>query len=51
MKRCTAVVSAGVVFQAAGCQVNTQELGATLFTSVLNNLIANFVFGAFNLLP
>ena len=50
-RRCTVALSAGVVFQAAGCQINTEELAAAFFTTVLNNLIANFVFGSFNLLP
>jgi hypothetical protein len=51
MRRASLVASAGVLFQAAGCQVNTNEIAATLTISILNNVLASYVFGAFNLIP
>jgi len=40
-----------MVFQATGCQLNTSQIATELSVSILNNLIASFVFGAFNLIP
>lgn len=50
-RRASAIVAAGIVFQTAGCQINTTDIAATLATSVINNLIASFVFSAFSLAP
>ena len=48
-RRVTMYLSAGVLLQASGCMFDTSELAAGLVSSVVNNLIASFVFGAFNL--
>jgi len=40
-----------MMLQASSCQLNTSEIAASLTVSFLNNLIASYVFGAFNLVP
>lgn len=50
-KRAAAVAAAGTVFQTTGCAVESQQLALTLFGTILQNLVATFVFGAFNLVP
>jgi hypothetical protein len=50
-RRCAAIATTGMVFQASGCTVDNQELVATLFSTILQNLVGTFVFGAFNLVP
>ena len=42
-------LSAGALLQAGGCVTDPTELFGGLFSSVLNNVLANFVFGAFGL--
>lgn len=48
MRRLGPLLGAGILLQASGCQFNPSELAAGLTTTVLNNLIASFVFGVFN---
>ena len=42
------LASAGLLLQAGGCTVNLAETAQTLITGTANTLIANFVFGMFN---
>jgi hypothetical protein len=51
MRRVTPLVSAGFLFQANGCTLDTNALLAGLTTTIVNNLISSFIFGAFNLVP
>lgn len=46
-RRVVPLISAGVLLQATGCMINTDELAQGLLTSVVNAIIADFVFGAF----
>ncbi len=48
-RRFTAYVGAGIMLQATGCMFDSSEVAAGLVSAVVNNLIASFVFGAFNL--
>lgn len=50
-RRFAVIAAAGMVFQTTGCAVDTQSLALTLFGTILQNLVATFVFGAFNLVP
>ena len=50
-RRFAAVATTGVVFQTTGCAIDSQELAATLIGTLIQNLVATFVFGAFNLVP
>ena len=48
-RRFATYLGAGVLLQAGGCMFDTSELAGGLVSAVVNNLIASFVFGAFNL--
>lgn len=48
-RRVAPIVSAGVLFQATGCVFDTTDISQVLVTSIVNNLIASFVFGLFSL--
>ena len=48
-RRIVPIVSAGLLFQANGCSLDANSLAAGLATTIANNLINSFVFGAFNL--
>ena len=48
-RRLAGLLAAGTLLQAGSCAFDTRELGAQLVTSVVNNFIASYVFGAFNL--
>ena len=48
-RRIVPLVSAGFLVQANGCTLDTNSLAAGLATTIVNNLINSFVFGAFNL--
>ncbi len=50
-RQLTAVVGAGMLFQTGGCMIDTNALFAQLATSVIQNVLATFIFGAFNLVP
>jgi len=50
-RRLVPLLGAGMMLQASSCQLNTSEIAASLTVSFLNNLIASYVFGAFNLVP
>lgn len=43
------ILSAGALLQTDGCLSNSDELFGGLIASVLNTVIANFVFGGFGL--
>lgn len=49
VRRIMPIVSAGLLFQASSCALDTNALMAGLATTIANNLISSFVFGAFNL--
>jgi hypothetical protein len=48
-RRVVAIVSAGVLLQAGGCQIDGAELASGLIGSIVTNFIAGYVYGAFNL--
>ena len=48
-KRMTAILGSGMLLQAGGCDLDTTELAAGLFGTIANNLLAGYVYGAFNL--
>ena len=50
-RRCAAIATTGMLFQAGGCAVDSQALTASLVGTILQNLVATFVFGSFNLVP
>lgn len=50
-QRCAFIATTGMLFQAGGCSVQTQELFVTFVGTALQNLVATAVFGSFNLLP
>ncbi len=49
-RRITAVLSAGLLLQAGGCYFDRAELAAGLVSSIVNNLLGSYIFGAFNLI-
>jgi hypothetical protein len=50
-RRCAAIATTGMLFQAGGCTVDSQTLAVNLFGTILQNLVQTFVFGSFNLVP
>lgn len=42
-RKTVAVVSAGLLFQAGGCMVSSEELGSALLRTIANNLISQFI--------
>jgi len=50
-RRFAAVATTGMVFQTTGCALENQELAVTFVGTLIQNLVATFVFGAFNLVP
>ena len=48
-RRIAPVLGAGILLQTGGCNLDINTLASGLVTSIANNLITNFVFGAFNL--
>lgn len=48
-RRAAPLLGAGMLLQAGGCAMDPNAVFGGVFTSILNSLIANFVFGAFNL--
>ena len=51
VRRIVPIVSAGLLFQANGCTIDTNSLVAGLASTIANQLISSFVYGAFNLVP
>ena len=49
LRRLAPVCGAGVLLQATGCQINGSELAAGLASTILTNVITNWVFGVFSL--
>lgn len=49
VRRIIPVFSAGYLFQTSGCTLDTNALASGLATTIANQLISSFVFGAFNL--
>ena len=50
-RRLAAISTVGMIFQTSGCAIDGQELTATLVGTILQNLVATWVFGSFNLIP
>ena len=50
-RRWAAIMSAGVLLQAGSCSLDTNALATNLSTAIIQNVLANFIFGAFNLIP
>ena len=50
-RRCAAIATTGMLFQTGGCAIDSQTLAANLVGTILQNLLATFVFGSFNLVP
>ena len=48
-RRIAPLLGAGMLLQTGGCNLDINTLAAGLATSIVNNLITNLVFGAFNL--
>ena len=48
-RRIAAVLSAGVLLQAGGCEFNSAELASGLISAFISNFIGGYVYGAFNL--
>lgn len=49
LRRIVPLASAGLLFQANGCAIDTNALAAGLASTIANNLISSIVFGAFNI--
>lgn len=49
VRRIVPIVSAGLLFQANGCTMDTNTLVSGLASSIANQLISSFVYGAFNI--
>lgn len=49
LRRMGAFAGAGILLQAGGCNVNLADTAQTLLIGTVNNLLASFVFGLFNL--
>lgn len=49
VRRIVPILSAGLLFQANGCTVDTNAIFGSLASTIATNLINSFVFGAFNL--
>ncbi len=49
VRKITPVLSAGLLLQAGGCNFNGSNTLQQLTTLIANNLIVDFVFGAFSL--
>ena len=49
VRRIMPIVSAGLLFQANGCTLDTNSLLSGLASTIANQLISSFVYGAFNL--
>ncbi len=48
-QKASLVVAAGMLFQAGGCTFDTNSIFSGLTTQIVGSLVADFVFGAFNL--
>ena len=48
-RRLYAFLAAGMLLQGGGCAVDATEVSSQLITAVVNNFIASYIFGAFNL--
>ena len=51
LRRLAWLGAAGMLFQAGGCQINTDEIVGGFVTSALTQFINSVVFAAFNLAP
>ena len=47
-RRVSPLLGAGILLQTGGCVIDTNAIFSGLLTSIANNLISSFVFGAFN---
>jgi hypothetical protein len=50
-RRWAAIMGAGVLLQAGSCSLDTNALAVNLTTAIIQNVLANLVFGSFNLIP
>lgn len=50
-RRWAAIMGAGMLLQAGTCTLDTNALATNLATAIVQNVLANFIFGAFNLVP
>lgn len=46
LRRFVPLVSTGLLFQANGCTIDSNALVTGLTTTIVNNLISSFVYGA-----
>lgn len=51
LKKLTAVLTAGTAFQMTGCTIDFNQAAADLVNAIGTQIIADFVFGFFNLIP
>ncbi len=49
VRRIVPIVSAGFLFQANGCTLDANALVSGLVSSIANQLITSYVYGAFNI--
>lgn len=49
VRKTAPILGAGLLLQAGGCGVDFTTTVQGLLTTVVNNLLASFVFGAFNI--
>jgi len=48
VRKCSPWLGAGVLLQAGGCTVDINSLAAGLTQSIINTIVADFIFGIFN---
>lgn len=48
VRKVAPVLGAGFLLQASGCAVDMSEIAQGLLTATVGNLIASYVYGAFN---
>lgn len=48
VRKMAPALSAGLLLQANGCTIDANTIAQDVLTAVANNLIANIVFGIFN---
>ncbi len=49
VRKTAPALCAGLLLQASGCSIDPNTILPGLLTTIANNLISNFVFGAFNI--
>jgi hypothetical protein len=51
LRKAAPLLAGGMLLQAGGCTLDPATLAAGVLTSITNNWIGGYVFGAFNLVP